>query len=91
MSFTGHVERRTTCGEVCFSRVMKRIFYTFGTKPNISEPKLAIRRIKGFTSTHSHTFDCLILFHRGPGCKNRTLSLQMLHESRSYLIRAIVT
>jgi hypothetical protein len=91
VSFSGHVERRTTCGEVHISRVIKRIFYICGIKPNISKPKLAIRRIKRFTSTQTHTFACFILLRRAPGCKNRRPSLQMLHEARSYLIRTIVT
>ena len=81
-SFTGHVERQMTCGEVRVSRVIK---------PHISESKLAIPRIKSFTSTHSHTSDCLILFRRAPGCKNNRPSLQMLHETPNYFIRAIVT
>jgi len=91
VSFPGHVERRRTCREVHVSRVIKRTVCIFGSTPNISASKLAIRRIKMFTSTHSHPFDCLILFLRAPGCKNSRTSLQMFHESRSYLIRAIVT
>ena len=90
-SLTWHVERRKTCGEVQVSSVIKRIVYIFDVKPKFSEPKLAIHRIQNFTSTNSHTFDCLILFCRVPICKSRRPSLQMLYETRSYLIRVTVT